>query len=138
MRRVVSLLLVIGLALAFAHPCLAAESQMTTVSPRFAYISTTKVGISINETSGVAQCSAYCYAIGNYTVEVQCKLQRYTGSSWVTLKTWSSSGTQYSSVSEYWAVVSGYTYRANAVFRVRDSAGNLLESVGNMDNYTYV
>ena len=138
MKRVFSWLLAIVLVLSLASPCLAVESEVDAVSPRYTYISTNKVGLSINETSGVAHCSAYCYTASYYTVEVQCKLQRYTGSSWVTLKTWSSSGTRYTSVSEDWAVVSGYTYRANVVFRVRDSAGNLLESVNSIDSYTYV
>lgn len=137
MRRVFTVLLVVALMLSFARPCLAAQTDDNIVSPRYTHISTNKVGLSINENTGIATCSAYCYAVGTYTVEVECRLQRYTGSMWTTIQTWSASSTRYASIYKNWAVYSGCTYRAYALFSVRDSAGNLLESATSSKIYDF-
>lgn len=137
MKRFFMVILTVVLMLSFPMQGMAAQVDDSTVSPCYTYISTNKVGISINETTGVAECSAYCYTVGQYTVEVECRLQRYTGYSWSTIKTWSASNTRYASISGKWAVYSGYNYRAYALFCVRDSSGNLLESTTSIDSYAY-
>lgn len=137
MKRVLTALLIMAMMLSLSMSCLAAQPDDYAVSPRYTHISTNKVGLTINETTGVASVSSYCYTVGQYTVGVECRLQRYTGSFWSTVKTWSASGTRYASVNENWAVYSGYTYRAYVIFTVRDSAGNLLESATSSDSYVY-
>ena len=137
MRKVLSIILTLALLMTCITTCFATESKASTISPRYTHIATNSVNLEINETTGVALCSATCYAPGTYTVEVECKLQRYQGGFWSTIKTWTSSGIRYASVYENWAVYSGYTYRVYVVFYVRDSAGNLLESATSSASYNY-
>lgn len=137
MRKVISMLMSLVMFFTVAIPCFAATPDETVVSPRYTHISSNSVDLTINETTGIATCNATCYAPGTYTVEVECKLQRYQGGFWSTIKTWTSSGIRYASVYQNWAVYSGYTYRIYVVFYVRDSAGNLLESATSSASYNY-
>ena len=137
MKRIYILGLAVLMVFSLVIPCFAAEVAETTITPRYTYIGVNKVGLTINETTGIAQCSSYCYTDGTYTVEVVCKLQKYAGGFYSTVKTWSSSGTSYASVHKSWAVYSGYTYRLYAIFYVYDSAGKLLESATSSASYNY-
>lgn len=126
MKKALSVILVLVTLIAITIPAFAAAPDNTGVSPQYTYIRTTDVGFDID--NGIATCSAYCYASGNYTVEIECQLQRYTGSKWAPVKTWTASGTRYASVYENWAVYSGYTYRLYVTFHIRNASGSLLES----------
>ena len=137
MRRVLTIMLVIALLIGSVLPCLAADADTPVVTPRYTHINNNKVNLTINETTGVATCYASCYAMGDYTVKVECKLQRYQGGFYSTIKTWTNSGSEYASVYKNWAVYSGYQYRVYAVFYVYDSADNLLESATSSASYNY-
>lgn len=137
MRRFFSRILTILMVFLLSISCYAIGIEESTVSPRYTHINTNNVSIAIDEDTGIAQCSAYCYTVGEYTVEVVCKLQKYTGAYWATLKTWYASGTRYARASGERAVDSGYTYRVYVTFSVRDSAGNLLESDTSTQSYVY-
>ena len=137
MRRILTVILAIVLLATSALPCFAAEASTSVVGPRYTHINTNSVDLDINKTTGVANCFASCYAMGDYTVKVECKLQRYQGGFYSTIKTWTNSGSEYASVNQYWAVYSGYTYRVYAIFYVYDTAGNLLESATSSASYNY-
>lgn len=137
MKRTLTFLLVISILMSIAIPAFAAVPGDTIVQPQYTYIKTHSTNLSIDEDTGITTSRASCYAIGGYTVEVECKLQCYSGSSWTTLKTWTASGTNYASVNENWAVYSGYTYRVYATFRIRNSSGGLLESTTSSKTYVY-
>lgn len=137
MKRLYSLLIAIALLLALVSPCLAAETNETTVSPRYTHITMNEVGLTIDEATGKAYCYADCYTVDYYTVEVECKLQIYTDYTWYNLRTWTASGTRYACVDKTWVVSSGYTYRVHAIFRVYDEEGNLLEEATSNKGYIY-
>ena len=137
MRRILTFLLALALLATSILPCFANEAETPSVTPRYTHIALNTVNLDINETTGVATCSASCYAIGDYTVKVECKLQRYQGGFYSTIKTWTSFGSEYASVYRDWAVYSGYTYRVYAIFYVYDAAGNLLESATSSASYNY-
>lgn len=137
MRKVLSILLVVAIFMSWSIPVYAATQEGESISPRYTYIKFNSAYIDINENTGVASCEASCYATDNLTVKVQCRLQRYNGSSWTTLKTWTASGTSYSGVDEVWAVSSGYKYRVYAIFRIYNSSGTLVETATNIDTYNY-
>ena len=137
MRRILSVILTIFLLVVSVLPCFAAETDTTVITPRYTHIDINKVNLTINETTGIATCFASCYAIGTYTVKVECKLQRYQGGFYSTIKTWTNSGPEYASVYQNWAVYSGYQYRVYAIFYVYDSAGKLLESATSSASYNY-
>lgn len=136
MKRVCCALLALFMVTSLAAPVFADESE--TVAPRLATIATNTVTISIDNATGIASCDALCYAKADYTVKVVCKLQRWTGSTWTTLKTWTNTDNYIAYVSEKWAVYSGYTYRVYATFYVYDSSGTLLETVSNSNSQTYM
>lgn len=137
MKRILFFVLTLAILCTTAVPAFAAVPEDDALQPQFTYIDVTRVGLSINTSTGIATSTASCYAGGGYTVEVVCKLQRYTGSSWTTVKTWTSTGTSAASVNEIWAVYSGYTYRNFSTFIVRNSAGQILESTSNYKTYVY-
>lgn len=137
MRKVLSVVLALVLAGVLAVPSLAAVPEDTVVSPLYTYIQTATANLSIDESTGIATCKASCYSVKGYTVEIICELQQYNDSTWTTLKTWTASGSRFASVNEIWAVFSGYTYRVYATYRIRDTAGSLLESITGTDSYVY-
>ncbi len=137
MRRILTGILAIALLMMSILPCFAAEVETPVISPRYTHIHHNVVDLDINTTTGVANCYATCYAPGNYTVKVECKLQRYQGGFYSTIKTWTNSDDELATVDKYWAVYSGYQYRVYAIFYVYDSAGKLLESATSSASYNY-
>lgn len=136
MKKIYAVILATVLFVLMVTPAYAALPDPPIV-PQYNYIETCDVGLSINKSSGIASCTASCYVATNNKVEIEYKLQRYMGSYWGTVKTWTTSATSYASLSQSWAVYSGYTYRGKATFRVYDSAGNLLETGSVTKTYSY-
>ena len=127
MKRVVCLILVLLLTMLSVVPAMAAVSE-PSVSPQYTHISKMYAGLAIDETIGLTACQANCYAATGDSVKLTCSLQRYNGSSWATIKSWSTTGEHTASISKNYAVYSGYTYRLKATCSVYSSAGVLLES----------
>ncbi len=137
MKRIITVLLAIAMLSALAVPAFATVPESSAISPRYVYIKSNNVNLTINQNTGVATCTSYCYATSGYTVKIECKLQRYTGSSWITLKTWTASADRYASISETCTIPSGYTYRVYTTFRIYNSAGTLLETGANSKSVTF-
>lgn len=126
MKRILCLILSLTLLMLAATPVLAAENE-NTVTPRYTYIGRIYSGLTINSL-GLSACNANGYSPTAASVKLTCRLQRYNGSSWATVKTWTATGTDYAAVSKNYAVAKGYTYRLNASFSVYNASGTLLES----------
>lgn len=138
MRKALSVILAFIMLVSTAAPTFAAVVPGgTVVSPQYNYIDTLSAGLTIDENTGISNSNAYCYASGNYKVEVECTLQRYVGAIWTPLKTWTDSGTSFASIDQDWAVYKGYNYRIYVTFRVRTTAGALLESSTVTRYYAY-
>lgn len=127
MKRIIALFLAFACIFSAAVPAMAAESE-STVSPRYTYITQMYAHLSINRSTGRSQSDAHGYAPSAGSVKVVCRLQQYTGSSWSTVKTWSSTSTSVASVSEPWYVAKGYTYRVFASCYVYNASGSLIET----------
>lgn len=138
MKQVLAVLLALVLMLLLPIYGNAAQIENNVISPRYMYIQKNAANLIINEATGIATCAANCIAVGTYTVEIECRLQRDAGTMWKTIQTWSVSGTGQASLIKQWAVPSGYTYSLYTVFSVRDSAGNLLERDIIRKNYLFV
>ena len=136
MKKILAILLASITLFSLAFPTQAALPD-SSASPRYNYIETYDVDLTINKTTGIASCSASCFVYGNNTVRIEYQLQRYMGSYWATVKTWTSSGTSSTSLRKTWAVTSGYTYCGEAIYRVYDSSGNLLETDSKSKTYYY-
>lgn len=98
------------------------------ITPQFTYISLLSPGLSINS-SGKATCIGLASAYdSSHTTILTVELQKYTGSGWSTIKSWSASstGTSVAVVEENYYVVYG-TYRVCATAEVYNASGILLE-----------
>ena len=129
MKRGIAILLALMILAATAIPCFAA------VTPRYYYTESTGVELSFDG-NGNALCWATCVADTGYTSEVVCKLQRKSGSNWITVKTWTDTGGLSAWVEETWPVTSGNTYRTYAIFRIYNSSGTLVESTNDYQSGT--
>lgn len=126
MKRIFCLILAILLLTASATPVLAAEGE-SVVMPRYSYIAKMYSGLQIG-TLGLSACRANCYVENADHIVLTAKLQRYNGSTWTTVKTWTATGTDNASISKNYAVYSGYTYRLRATCAVLDANEKVLES----------
>lgn len=137
MKRIFATILAFVMMAVTAVPAFAAVPGDTVVSPQYTYIQSNYANLTINESTGVATCTSSCYATSVYTVSIECKLQRYTGTSWSTVKTWTTSANRYANISQTWTVPSGYTYRVYSTYRIYNSSGTLLETGTNSKSYAY-
>lgn len=138
MKRILCLVIVMGLIVSVAPVAFATQQDEMSVTPRFIAIAACSTDLTINESTGVATCETQCIAKDAYTVKVICKLQRWNGASWVTLRTWINTDTYAAYVSENWAVYRGYNYRVYATFYVYDENGTLLETISSYDSQSYM
>lgn len=136
MKKVFVILFATILLFSMAIPAYAALPD-SPVSPQYKYINSYDVDLTINRSTGTALCSATCYAPNVSRVEIEYKLQQYTGSSWTTIKTWSSYGTTSVYFSNSSTVTSGNNYRGKATYRVYDSSGKLLETGSASETYAF-
>lgn len=126
MKRMLCVLLVVVAIMLSVIPAMAAVGE-PTVSPCYAYIQRISAGLSIDETLGITSCKTSCFVAAE-SVKLTCTLQRYNGSSWTTVKSWSETGEYSVALNKNWAVYSGYTYRVKATCSVYNSSGALVES----------
>ena len=136
MKKVFAILFTIIMLFSMAIPAYAALPD-PPASPQFTYITSYDVDLTINRATGTASCSATCHASNASRVEIEYKLQQYTGSYWKTIKTWTSYGTTSVYFSNSSTVTSGNNYRGKATYRVYDSSGKLLESGSASETYAF-
>ena len=134
MKRIIALVLVFVSLFAIAIPTMAVESEKV-ITPRYAYIDQTYACLSINSASGLSQSDANVYATYAGSIQINCRLQRYDGYSWSTVKSWTTTGGSVASLTEYWYVASGYTYRLSNTCYVYNTAGTLVETTSFYSNY---
>ena len=137
MRRFLSVVLVAVLVMLFASPCFAATTDENVIMPRFTYFKVLTASFIIDEETGISSSNASSYSVAGYTNKVVCKLQRERTNGWLTLKTWTSTGTGYADIDQDWAVYSGYNYRIVVTFSVLDSDGTVLETLTKARYYDY-
>ena len=137
MRRLLSVVLTMTLILLSANTALAAVPESSEIVPMYNYIQTYDACLTIDEDTAVATCEASCYTVSGCTVEIESKLQYNAAGSWVTLKTWTDTGSRYAGIYETRVVVSGFTYRLRTTYFVYNSAGSLVESTNVTRTYVY-
>ena len=122
MKKVVAMVLIIGLLFAMSGTMYAAEettegllSLDTNPSVRYTYIDDIKIGLNISS-SGLATCTAILD--GYSTVDkmrISAYLQRNVGGAWTTVQHWTQDyNTNYAVWARSYYVTSGYQYRLAA------------------------
>lgn len=117
----------------FAALCLlvsaasAAVPTEDTVQPRYTGISKLTADLSISS-SGYASCYGYVrLSSSSYSANMTVELQRSgNGTSWTTIKDWSTSGSYTLELDKGWYVVSGYYYQVVTTVEVYNSSGSLV------------
>ena len=137
MRRILSMIMAVVLAVGFVIPCFAATTDKNVITPRYTYFELLTANFVINENSGISTSTASCYSVSGYTVQIVGKLQRERTNGWTTLKTWTATATEYVEIDQNWALLSGYTYRLYVTYRVLDANGNILETTSTARYYDY-
>ena len=129
-RIIVPLVLVVGCT----TMCTTIQAQATEPQtfygesslPRYAAIERLTATLKINS-SGRVSCGGSASTILGYSCDATMKLQQKVGTSWETVKEWTSSGTT-NNFAESWYVASGYDYRVEILADVYNSSGNMIES----------
>ena len=129
--RLLSLILAVILCVSALPTARASEIQ-----PRYTYINTLATSITFDE-DGYAVCYGKVIAMAVTPVKVVCKLQKYVNGAWLTLKTWTDTGTAMACVSEKYRVASGSIYRVYTTGYILDSNGYVLESDYLVDTKLY-
>lgn len=127
MKRSICILLIVALLV----PCLACRASAAVkdeIELQFETINTIHARLTIDETLGIATCYGRITAKNTYPVEVELLLQVYKDNKWVTLKTWSNTGTMNCSTSHQYAIARGYTYCVYVTGYVYDSNGAIIEA----------
>ena len=129
---------VCSLSLLCSAPALAAESSNYNPTPleysvnsqqaeTFRYVGLSRLITSLDiDSNGYASCTGEARALVGYTCDATLELQQKSGSTWETIKTWTSSG-RINSFSKDWYVTSGHDYRLKLSADVYASSGSLVE-----------
>lgn len=133
----VAIMLVFTCAMALpANAVVAAETTESYATPRYVNIRSIVGNIEVSD-SGIATCYGYVKtANSTYTIYLTLGLQQYNGSSWDTIKTWSTSGTGEVSYTKTRYVADGYYYRTAVSATVYTSGGSYVESTTIYSDYT--
>ena len=106
-------------------------SEDSIVQPRYNYISTVAVGLSIS-LAGKATCdTGVTLYSASHSAEITMVLYRSDddGDSWDDVKTWTYTGPGRSvDLTKYWYVTSGYDYIVQSWVYVYDADGELIET----------
>lgn len=129
-RRIITVLLVVL--------CLTAGiavSAGTAPTPKYTLISSATS--SLNISGGLAECDASITGqVGVDSVKLTGYLQRYNGSSWVTLTSWTKSADgRFCSMGHTYYVSSGYQYRYRVYCTAYDGGSSETVVVTSYDTY---
>lgn len=125
MKRILAIIMALMVALSTLSLTVTAVDN-NTVTPRYSYINVINSSLSISKL-GLATCKANSGFFNGASQILTCKLQRYNGSGWTTIKTWSSTSEYSTAITKQYAVPSGYTYRLRATCSIYNASGTLLE-----------
>ena len=102
----------------------------SAVQPRYIKIVNLSATLESISLAGRATCSSLVSILdATCSVTITAELQQSgDGTSWDTIKTWSSSGNRTAETAGYWYVDKGYGYRVLATATVYNSSGNIVET----------
>ena len=106
------------------------------IQPRWSYLNAVSAHLDINWL-GVATCEGRATAKNLVTVKVIVQLQQFSETGWITINSWTSTGTQTAYASGSYAVYSGYTYLVSVTGYIYDSNGNLIETGNATETFVY-
>jgi hypothetical protein len=125
-----SLIMILSLLVPTAHATSAQDISVAEGDSsllRFSRIDTLSLDFSISSSGKSTSYGSVKLSNSTDTVELTLDLQQSSGSSWSTIKTWSTSGSNKVTLEKDWYVASGYNYRLAVTANVYNSSGSLVE-----------
>ena len=114
-----------------------ALASNSTPQPRYIAVSGITCGFDILTLGISCPCGTVTLRSG-YTAELKVSImQSSDATSWSNYKSWTTFGSSYLSLGEYYAVERGYFYKALAEVTVYNSNGNVVECVSLDSPYKY-
>lgn len=102
--------------------------EVISIQPWYTNITTLSVSLNISS-SGYSTCYGKVNLVNSTdTSNLSIELQQKSGSTWSTIKTWDTTGSNTFSLEKNWYVSSGYTYRILVTAKVYNSSGTLQET----------
>lgn len=98
------------------------------------YVGVQNVGNYLSINGGIANCKYYVVLQSGYKADVTTILQKYNGSSWVEVTSWSHSKVSQVDTTKTRAVVSGYKYRIKTYANIYNSSGKYVDQVLEISN----
>ncbi|MEL1134138.1 hypothetical protein AAC978_03055 [Desulfitobacterium sp. THU1] len=133
MKRIVCMFLIVFVTAFSVVPVYAAQTKIpeeqNVVTPQFTYISSIIPSFKINSSGKSTSYGGASTYNSTHTIYVNIELQRYSGSNWSTIKSWSISGSGGNLVgteNDYY--VTRGTYRICVTAKVYDAYSNLMET----------
>lgn len=127
--------LVLAICLLLAIPAHVSASEMT---PRYTNINSITADIDIANISGIATCTASFLAKDQVSnIKLVATLYHLVDGNWYAVKSWSTSKIGTASITGYYAVPRGNTYKLCAYGYIYDSNGNMLESATTSESFIY-
>lgn len=111
-------------------------SSNSEVQPRYTYITTISASISVDTSTGLANCRGIIHA-RNQSVMLVCKLQKKEANEWTTIKTWVGNGYESVVLNNNYAIFAGYTYRVLVSGYVKGTNNNIIEQTEIQKMYDY-
>ena len=134
MKRTASIIIMVVAIMGMVVTAFAAQEN--TVQPLYNNISSLRVGLDINNSTGIALADGSVDAYYQVPVEVLVQLQVYKDGQWKTLMTWSTADIGYAYACGQWTVESGYNYRTRVTGYICNDLGIPVESeVGTREVY---
>lgn len=128
MKKALTLLLSLVLVFGVLAPVAYAAPAVRAVQPRYIRIGSFDTAFNINS-NGKATCYASVESwYDTDTVDLTMELQRLEDGTWTTIKTWTGSGTHFTTLDKIWYVLTSYEHRIKVTAKIYNAAGVLLES----------
>lgn len=99
----------------------------SVVQPRYIAIQIFSYNIDI-DSDGIAKCTGSVEVRGTNPIKLSLQLQRYQNGLWITVNSWTKTGSTIVSMYKEIAVAQGYTYRLVAKCYVYNSNNVLIET----------
>lgn len=137
-KRILSLLLVLVTALGIITPLASAadlsEYEQIIIVPQYLRINTLNPDLTISSSGRSTSSCTTSLKNTTDTCELTMTLQKKSGSSWSTVKSWTKSGSLSLGIEQDWYVTAGYSYRVKVVAKIYSSSGTLVETVTEYSN----
>ena len=127
-RKTRGLICAVCIAALLVSGVFAAMPGGDVVQPKYVYLNKLSASIDITSSGRVTAGSKAGVPSAAYSIDLTMTIEKSSdGVNWTSVKSWDTTGSLAISMSEYWYVVPGYTYRVKAEAEVYNANNVLVE-----------